>query len=193
MNCHPTCSGRTKMKFSFLNQFFCGIILSMGQTKKLSSKKELLEINIGRLLKKKKKTLALAESCTGGLVSHWLTNVSGASAYFLGSVISYSNNAKESLLGVPKENIKKYGAVSRETALRMAKGAKTVFGADIAAAVSGIAGPGGGTKEKPVGIAFIAVVSGERVKTRKIICKGSRKSIKTQFADAVLMMILEVG
>jgi len=157
--------------------------------KKSSSKKESLEIKTARLLKKQKKTLALAESCTGGLISHRITNIPGSSAYFLGSVVSYSNDSKESLLNVPKETRKKYGAVSRETVLRMAKGAKAVFGANIAAAITGIAGPGGGTKEKPVGLAFIAVVSEKNSKTRKIICKGNRKSIKTQFADAVLSMI----
>jgi len=159
--------------------------------KKISSKKESLEIEIGRVFKKKKITLALAESCTGGLVSDRVTNVSGASVYFLGSVVSYSNAAKESLLSVPKEVIKKYGAVSRQTVLAMAKGAKSVFSSDIAAAVTGIAGPGGGTKGKPAGLAFIAVVSKNRAQTRKIICKGSRGSIKTQFADHVLKIILE--
>jgi len=159
--------------------------------KKLSLKKESLEIKIGRVFKKRKITLALAESYTGGLVSDRVTNISGSSVYFLGSVVSYSNAAKESLLSVPKEVIKKYGAVSRQTVLAMAKGAKSVFSSDIAAAVTGIAGPAGGTKGKPAGLAFIAIVSKSRAKTRRIICRGSRESIKTQFADAVLKTILE--
>ena len=163
----------------------------MGLKRKTSSKNESLEIKAGCFLKKKKNTLALAESCTGGLVSHRITNVSGSSVYFLGSVVSYSNAAKVSLLGVPQENIKKHGAVSRQTALAMAKGVRALFNAAVSAAITGIAGPGGGTKEKPVGLAFIAVIFGNRAKTRKIICKGTRESIKTQFADAVLKMILE--
>ncbi|MBL7072488.1 MAG: CinA family protein [Candidatus Omnitrophica bacterium] len=161
--------------------------------KKLPFKKESLENKAWRLLKKKKNTLALAESCTGGLISHRITNIPGSSAYFLGSVVCYSNDAKVSLLGVSKESIKKYGAVSRQTALAMAKGVRGLLGAEISAAITGIAGPSGGTKEKPVGLAFIAVISEKSSKTRKIICKGSRESIKTQFADAVLNMILDIA
>lgn len=161
--------------------------------KKPFSKNESLEVKVAHFLKKKKKTLALAESCTGGLVSHRITNVAGSSLYFLGSVVSYSNNAKVSLLGIPKKIIKKHGAVSRQTALAMGKGARDLLGADIAAAVTGIAGPGGGTKEKPVGLAFIAVISGKSANARKIMCKGNREAIKKQFADAVLKMILEAG
>ncbi|MBU0682812.1 MAG: CinA family protein [Candidatus Omnitrophota bacterium] len=154
-----------------------------------SRKKESIEKKLFHLLIQKKKTLACAESCTGGLVSNRITNIAGSSKYFLGSIVSYSNSAKVALLNVPEKNIKKYGAVSSQTCLAMAKGVKSVFSADISTAVTGIAGPGGGTSKKPVGLAFIAVISGSKKSTRKVFFKGSRESIKNKFATAVLEMV----
>ncbi|MFH1552272.1 MAG: nicotinamide-nucleotide amidohydrolase family protein [Candidatus Omnitrophota bacterium] len=147
------------------------------------------ELKIANSLKKKKKTLAVAESCTGGLVSHRITDVPGSSKYFKGGVVAYSNMAKVSILAVPSGMIKKCGAVSREVALAMAEGARSAFEADIAAAVTGIAGPSGGTAEKPVGLAYMAVVSGKVSKTRKVNFKGGRSALKIKFSDAVLELI----
>lgn len=134
-------------------------------------------------------TLALAESCTGGLLSSAVTDVPGSSGYFLGSVVAYSNDVKESALGVRTLTLRKHGAVSRETALEMAKGVRRAFGADVSAAITGIAGPGGGTPEKPVGLVFIAVTRGRSSETRRFVFKGGRKSIKKQSAEAALSML----
>jgi nicotinamide-nucleotide amidase len=112
---------------------------------------------IVRLLARKKKTLALAESCTGGFIANGITNVPGASEIFLGGVVAYSNGVKEKFLGVRPETLKKLGAVSEAVAREMAEGARKKFGADFAIAVTGIAGPAGGTKAKPVGTVFISV------------------------------------
>jgi len=150
-----------------------------------------LESEIAAILKKKKKTIALAESCTGGLISHRITNIPGSSKYFKGEIVAYSNEIKRSILDVPSDIIKKNGAVSRAAVRAMAKGARSVFGTDIAAAVTGIAGPGGGSRAKPVGLAYIAVCSKKSCKTRKILVKGSREEIKSAFAEAVLREIRE--
>ncbi len=154
-------------------------------------KKKLPEKRIARILRKKKKTLAVAESCTGGLVSSRITDVPGSSDYFLGGIVAYSNNVKISLLGVPGATIRKYGAVSRETAIAMARGAKKVLKADMAVSVTGIAGPTGGSARKPVGLAYTAFVAGKAVKVRKLNFKGSRTSIKAKFTQAVLEMVEE--
>jgi nicotinamide-nucleotide amidase len=116
-----------------------------------------IEEVIIRLLAKRRQTLALAESCTGGCIAHRLTNVPGASAVFLGGVVAYSNAAKGKFLGVRAETLTACGAVSEAIVCEMAEGARKRFGADFAIGVTGIAGPGGGTKDKPVGTVFIAL------------------------------------
>ena len=126
---------------------------------------DTLEKALGSLLKKKKATLSLAESCTGGAVADALTNVPGSSAYFLGGVTVYSERSKQSVLGVKKGTIVKYGAVSTECAAEMAERVRHLFKTDYAASVTGIAGPDGGTKEKPVGLVYFAV-AGRGIKTR---------------------------
>ncbi len=161
------------------------------RTRKIVREADSPELAIAKILKKKKRTLAVAESCTGGLVSHRITNVPGSSRYFRGGVIAYSNDVKMSMLGVSPGTIKKYGAVSRQVALAMAEGARRAMNADIAASVTGIAGPTGGTAKKPVGLAYIALVTGQKKRSRKVCFKGDRVSIKEQFAQAVLEMILE--
>ena len=129
---------------------------------------ETLETAIGKLLKNAGKTLALAESCSGGYVSHLITTVPGSSAYFQGSVVPYHNAFKEQLLGVSLETLSTHGAVSEETVAAMAKGVRALVHADYGLASSGIAGPDGGTEDKPVGTVWIACAGPEGVETRKL-------------------------
>jgi nicotinamide-nucleotide amidase len=116
-----------------------------------------LETSLIRLLTGRKQTLALAESCTGGFIANRITNVPGASAVFLGGIVAYSNDVKGKFLGVRAETLKQHGAVSETVSREMAEGARKKFSADFAIAVTGIAGPTGGTKDKPVGTVFIAL------------------------------------
>ncbi len=118
---------------------------------------ETMEVVVGRLLSEQGKTLAVAESCTGGLVSEKLTRVPGSSEYFLGGVVAYSNEAKTSLLGVPEDLLAQHGAVSDEVARSMAEGVRERFGADFGVSTTGISGPDGGTDEKPVGLVSIGI------------------------------------
>ena len=150
-----------------------------------------LEEKVGELLSQRGWTLAVAESCTGGLLGHRITNVSGSSAYFEGGVISYSNEAKEAVLGVPREILIEHGAVSKETALAMARGARRVLGTDLAVSVTGIAGPGGATAEKPVGLAYIALAAEGAELCDKHVWQGDRAANKEQSAEAALKLILQ--
>jgi nicotinamide-nucleotide amidase len=126
-----------------------------------------MEQVLGNLLKEKKKTLGLAESCTGGFIGHHITQVSGCSEYFMGSIVSYSYEAKEHALGVKHETLTKYGAVSAETVTEMVKGALKVFGSDYALAVSGVLGPNGGTERTAVGTVWMAVAGKDEVITKE--------------------------
>lgn len=150
-----------------------------------------VEIKISKALKRAKKTLAVAESCTGGLVASRITDIPGSSDYFSGGVVAYSNNVKTSLLKVPAALIKRYGAVSRQVARSMAEGVRAELDADVAAAVTGIAGPAGGSAAKPVGTAYIAVISGRTRKTKKVNYKGDRRTVKNKFAEAMLRLVAE--
>ena len=156
-----------------------------------SEKEEKLEETIGNLLLKRKLRLGLAESCTGGLLSNLITNVPGSSNYFQGSVVAYSNNVKKKVLKVPKTYLKKYGAVSQEVALSMAKGAKKATKSDIGLALTGIAGPSGGTREKPVGLVFIALTyPGKRVRVvEEHHFTGRREDIKRRAAISALNLL----
>jgi nicotinamide-nucleotide amidase len=137
-----------------------------------------MEAVVVRLLTQRKRTLALAESCTGGNLAHRLTNVPGASAVFLGGVVSYANSAKETLLGVRAETLRQHGAVSEAVAREMAAGARARFGSDFALAVTGIAGPAGGTVEKPVGTVFIALASAGGVEVEHRLNPWDRVTFK---------------
>lgn len=148
-----------------------------------------IERLLGEILREKGLKLALAESCTGGLLSSVITDIAGSSDYFLGSVVSYANSVKETELGVKSNTLKKHGAVSAETAKEMATGVKKRLDADVSAAITGIAGPGGGTPEKPVGLVFIAVTRGKTTIVEKFLFKGTRKSIRAQAAKAALLML----
>ena len=136
-------------------------------------------------------TLSLAESCTGGLIGKTVTDIPGASSFFMGSAVTYSNDAKEKVLGVPHSTILAFGAVSGETAEAMAHGSLDVFGSDIAASVTGIAGPGGATDKKPVGTVWMAVTDGKRSIVRENHLNGGRDKIRQMSAEILLEMIIE--
>jgi len=148
-----------------------------------------LEHVVVRLLTEQKKTLALAESCTGGNVAHRVTNTPGASAVFLGGVVSYANSAKESFLGVRAATLREHGAVSEAVAREMAAGAREKFGADFALAITGIAGPDGGTADKPVGTVFIALASAAGVEVKRMLNPWERVTFKDVTATQALEML----
>jgi nicotinamide-nucleotide amidase len=136
-------------------------------------------------------TVAVAESCTGGLVADAITDIAGSSGYFLGAVVSYSDAAKVALLDVPAEVLAAHGAVSAQVARAMAEGARARFGAAIAASVTGIAGPDGGTEAKPVGLTYVGVADADGVDVRRFLWTGDRAANKQTSAEAVLSLILE--
>lgn len=147
---------------------------------------------LARRLSRHKTRLAVAESCTGGLIAHLLTNVPGSSEWFLGGVTAYANAVKISLLGVPAEMIAVRGAVSAEVTLGMARGARELLAADVALAVSGIAGPGGGTLVKPVGTVWVAWIVQETARSELFLFSGTRLQIKKQAARAALAGMLRM-
>ena len=150
---------------------------------------ETLEYAVATLLKKYHKTIAVAESCTGGLVSDKLTNIPGISEYFLEGVVAYGNRAKVDILGVPEELITKHGAVSPQVAMAMAEGIKKRSSSDIGVGITGIAGPTGATKEKPVGLVYIAVVVDDVAEVKECRFRGSRIDIKNFSANTALNMV----
>ena len=152
---------------------------------------EPLEVVAGKLLRQQGLRLAVAESCTGGLVGHLITNVPGSSTYYMGSVTAYAYEAKVRLLGVRWETLEKYGAVSKETVLEMACGVRRALAADIGAAVSGIAGPGGGTPDKPVGLAWVGLSAAGVDEAWRFNWEGDRLYVKEQSAHAVLQSLVD--
>lgn len=142
-------------------------------------------------LKKQHSTVATAESCTGGFLAHTLTNVSGSSAYFDCGVITYSNTAKNKLLGVPEELLKKHGAVSKEVAAAMAQAVRQHAQVEYGLATTGIAGPTGGTKEKPVGLVYIALSTKDTTIVKQFLFSGDRLSNKESTCQAALELLLE--
>jgi PncC family amidohydrolase len=145
-----------------------------------------LEKMVGEGLREKGLSLAVAESCTGGLIGYRLTNISGSSTYYMGSITAYAYNAKVRLLKVKWETLETHGAVSDETVGEMALGVRRALAADIGISVSGIAGPTGGTAEKPVGLVYFGLSSVEGIWTAHQIFKGSRIKVKEQAADFAL-------
>lgn len=142
-----------------------------------------------KLLLKHKKTITFAESCTGGLLAKKITEVSGASECFNCSYVTYSNEQKEKILGVSHKTLKKHGAVSEHTALEMCRGAKDVSDADIAVSVTGIAGPGGGTADKPVGLVYIGICTDDICEVKRILLSGSREAIRERTSLRALDMV----
>ncbi len=145
---------------------------------------------IGKKLRSGRETLAIAESCTGGYISHLITSIPGSSAYFKGSVIAYNNQIKTTLLKVRSGTLKKYGAVSAETAAEMVMGVRKAFRSDFAIATTGIAGPGGAVKGKPVGTVYIAFGTKNELLVVKCSFKGSRKKVIEKAAGKALEMLL---
>lgn len=157
-----------------------------------SEGEETLESVVGGRLKARGLTLAVAESCTGGLLGARLTNVPGSSEYFLGGVLAYSNALKQSLLGVPAAVLRDHGAVSAECAAAMAEGARKACKAKAALAVTGIAGPGGGTPEKPVGLVFLALAGlSKRPEIKELRLIGPREAVRARAAAAALQLLLK--
>ncbi len=149
----------------------------------------MIEEEIGDELRKRGLSLSTAESCTGGLVSHRITNVSGSSEYYKGGVIAYANEVKERNLHVAGETLKERGAVSAECVKEMAKGVRKLLGSDVGIAITGIAGPTGGTPDKPVGLVYIALATKDYVYHEKYIFHGDREGNKCEAADAALEML----
>jgi PncC family amidohydrolase len=149
-----------------------------------------LEESIGQLLAARHLTVAVAESCTGGLVAHRLTNVPGSSAYFLGGVVAYAYDVKERLLDVNHATLYDFGAVSEQTAREMARGVRRALRADLGASVTGIAGPGGGLPGKPVGLTWIALSTRDEELAEQHLWTGDRLANKEASAEAVLQLLL---
>jgi PncC family amidohydrolase len=152
---------------------------------------QTIETQIGDLLRQRGWTLAVAESCTGGLIGHRITAVAGSSDYFSGGVIAYANAVKVSLLGVSWDTLNSFGAVSQETVQDMAEGACRGLGADIAVSVSGIAGPGGGTPDKPVGTVWVGLAAPDGKWARVFHFPGNREENKAAAAEAALALLLD--
>jgi PncC family amidohydrolase len=150
-----------------------------------------LEVRLNRLLGEGGQvSVAAAESCTGGKVAHRITSVAGSSVYFLGSIVSYANSAKTALLGVSEDILETRGAVSEECARAMAEGARQAFGADVAVSTTGIAGPGGATERKPVGLVYLATAGPSGIVTRECHFDGNRAAVIDAATEAALEMLL---
>ena len=150
-----------------------------------------MEVLAGELLIAGGLHLAVAESCTGGLIGHLITNVPGSSNYYLGSVTAYANQAKVRLLGVDPTTLEQYGAVSAETVIEMARGIRQVLSAEVGLAVSGIAGPDGGTPEKPVGLVWIGLSAPGMEQAWHYLWPGDRLQVKEQTAQQALQLLVD--
>ena len=148
-----------------------------------------LEAAVGEALRQRGWRLALGESCSGGLVAYRITTVPGSSDYFLGGVVAYSNQAKAGLLGVGSATLEKYGAVSPQTASEMARGARQAFAAEVGVAITGIAGPGGATVDKPTGLTLIAVCTPRGEWVERFVFEGDRTQNQAAAAQAALELL----
>ena len=153
----------------------------------MTSKTELLQ----KIMTDKGLKLSLAESCTGGMIGAEITSMSGSSSFFLGSAVTYSNESKERILKVSHDSLMEFGAVSEQVAKEMALGSLYAYDADIAGSVTGIAGPNGGTPEKPVGTVWMAVTDGKRTRTFENHFKGTRDEIRASTKDVLIERIIE--
>ena len=148
-----------------------------------------LENVVGQMLLERNLTLSTAESCTGGLLGHRLTNTPGSSSYYLGGVNSYSNEMKIDVINVKKTTLDKYGAVSKEVSIEMSRGVRDLLKSDLALSITGVAGPGGGTKKKPVGLVYITLIHNEVLKTKEFIFFKDRLINKKLSSQVALNMI----
>jgi PncC family amidohydrolase len=151
---------------------------------------KLLEAIVGELLRNRGWRLAVAESCTGGLIGDRITNIPGSSTYYVGSITAYAYNAKVRLLGVDWGTLEKYGAVSEQIALQMAKGVRRALAADVGLSVTGIAGPGGGTEHKPVGLAWVGLSVPGHDQAERYLWDGDRRYNKEKSAEAALQLLI---
>jgi nicotinamide-nucleotide amidase len=174
-----------KKKVDRATKLICGVL----KHSVYSTEGEELEEVIGKCLRKKNRTLAIAESCTGGFLGHRITNVPGSTDYFLQGVMAYSNQAKIDLLGVSPDKIENYGAVSSQVATDMADGIRKRSGADFGLSITGIAGPSGGTKDKPVGLVYTALAAAEETLVKKNLFLGNRNAVKFQSSQKALDML----
>ena len=149
-----------------------------------------VEEAIGALLREQGLSLVTAESCTGGLMAHRITNVPGSSAYYLGGFVAYAYEAKEELLGVKHETLLAHGAVSEETALEMARGVRQRLGAEVGVSITGIAGPSGGMPGKPVGLTYIALAARDAELCHRHVWQGDRLANKEQSVEAAFRLLL---
>ncbi len=154
---------------------------------------ELLDLaeRVGAACRARGITIATAESCTAGLVAHLLTEVPGSSDYFRGGLVTYANDVKTALAGVPDETLAAHGAVSAQVAVAMAEGARSRLGVDLAVAVTGVAGPAGGTPSKPVGLTYVAVADGSGDDVRRFAWAEDRSGNKRSSAAAALALVVE--
>lgn len=151
------------------------------------------EIVLGEILQQRGATISTAESCTGGLIAHRLTNIAGSSAYLIGGIVAYSNQVKQQVLGVQEQTLIDYGAVSEQTAGEMARGARAFLKTDYAVSVTGIAGPGGGTGEKPVGLTYIGFAGpAGLLEVERHIWTGDREENKEASAEAALQLAIRM-
>ena len=148
-----------------------------------------IEAEVGNILRKRKMTIAVAESCTDGLISSRITDINGSSDYFIMGIVIYSNKMKESILKVSPKLTRKHGAVSKQVALEMAKGVRLLAATDIGIGVTGIAGPTGGTKSKPVGLVYIALITDKKQIVKEFQFKGTREEIKFKASQTTMDMI----
>ena len=150
-----------------------------------------LAATVGQLLRDRGSTLSVAESCTGGLILSLLTDIAGSSDYLEGGLVTYSNEAKEQHLGVRHETLERHGAVSAETVQEMARGVRRAMRTDVGLAVTGIAGPGGGTAEKPVGLVFVGLATPEGERCERHVWNGDRLTNKQLTARAALQLLID--
>ena len=183
---HLTAQAETAEEADLRNEEIAGKIVEKLGLAVFSTTGEEMEEVVGKLLTESGKTLSVAESCTGGLISERLTDISGSSEYFIEGIVSYSNDAKTRSLGVPQELIDKFGAVSAEVCEAMAKGMLENGKTDYALSVTGIAGPTGGTEEKPVGTVFIGYADRSGVKSKKLLLPGDRYLVRWRSSQAAL-------
>jgi len=149
------------------------------------------EEKVAQALTKDKKTIGIAESCSGGLLCHRLTNIPGSSRFLKGGIVAYHNTVKINVLGIPADIIRKHGAVCEAIAMQMARNVRRILKTDIGVGITGIAGPSGGTKIKPVGLVYIAIANGRNCSSHRCFFPGSRTHIKTSAVNTACRLILK--